>query len=75
MQCRAKSRNTEANELAARGMSVACSPTLQRGAICCRRIRGESHRVVAGLLTEPLVPIGTVSIVGCSRLATGGLRE
>jgi hypothetical protein len=49
-------------------------PTLKRG-ICCRRIRGESHRVVAGLLTEPFVPTGTVSVAGCSRLATGGLRE
>ena len=62
------------------------NPTLKRGAICCRRIRGESHwavvchrvvergtvvasrtvvadeMVVAGLLTEPLVPTGKVSI-------------
>lgn len=49
-------------------------PTLKRGATRCRRIRGESytgcglrpvvagHTVVAGLLTEPLVPTGTVSV-------------
>jgi hypothetical protein len=45
------------------------NPTLKRGATCSRRIRGEAHiivaarhGVVAGLLTEPLVPTGTVSL-------------